>query len=369
MTDFKYPETCESPEDRARFWAICQSSGRFDRGVRAALEAWLCADPQNPRRLAIAWALCDVQRHAGQMHDPDDYGGADACLRTQDQQEDMDGVADQMAAQDGLWRRPVRRSRWMWGMALIPLVLLGGFGWPVMQPGPDISVGTQASSAMVRTLSDGNIVWMAPGTKLNAGFIRGVHHLELREGAVFIDMKTAKTPHIPGRTSTELSDQNRAGIDPGVFDIRAGDLHVRVHGQATFDVSRWGTFTRVAVGSGTIDVAGARGMGQAITLEAGQDLLQGEDMSASLAMHDQRDIAPWRSGRWQAVSMPMAEFVARIDAVTPGRHYFLSSDLSRATISGDFDSSDPTSALRAALGQVGGTIANWPFGIRWITRW
>jgi transmembrane sensor len=140
------------------------------------------------------------------------------------------------------------------------------------------------------------------------------------------------------------------------FVVVAGDVTVTVKGTA-FDVGSSGDAVSVAVQSGIVEVATARGRNPAATLTRGERLeidSKSEKMAKSEVVP--ADVAAWRELRLVVDKATMAEVVEELGRHYPGVVVLSNRALAERRVSGVFDLRRPVEALQAAVRTHEGSV-------------
>lgn len=193
---------------------------------------------------------------------------------------------------------------------------------------------TEAGESREITLEDGSQVHLSAGSAISTMFAPDRRIVALLRGEAFF------------RVSADAARP---------FSVQAEDLTVTVIGTA-FDVGFTPRTFSVAVASGTVAVKYAGG-DRAVALSAGDklsiDRTSGQPVRSAIAGED---IAAWRSGR---LIVENAAFADVIDAI--GRHHsglivIADASLQQRRVTGVYDLSNPSRALRALAGPYGSVV-------------
>ncbi len=284
----------EALELEAATWAVRRHGGLDARG-RAALQAWLAADPRHaPALEAMSATLQGVQQMPC---------GDAARLRA--------GLPARSA-------RPWPRTSWLRPFAaraaVAAMVLLlagaGWFGW-WLQPTFQQSYAAQRGQQLIVTLPDdassGSTVQLDSATHIHARLFRDRREVRLGEGQAMFAVH---------------SDRDRP------FHVLAGDWRITVVG-TRFSVRHTATGLEagrivVAVEQGRVQVQRTQEPAQAssgkppvVVLDAGQMLAAGSTDPGTVSRIAPAAVAQWRSGRISFNQTPLGQALAEFERYGP----------------------------------------------------
>ncbi|TAJ84247.1 MAG: DUF4974 domain-containing protein [Reyranella sp.] len=296
-------------------WRMRIDAAPEDRAVRAALDAWLAGS--NARRRAYA----DVERMARVASDlPPGYENLQAPLE-----------AEPLRPAPPAGLRAARRA----GYAAVALAACLAFLFlPSLQLWLAADYSTGTAELRTITLEDGSIVSLDAGSAVATHYGTARREVTLLSGRAFFEVVPA-------------ADRP--------FVVVAEDVTVTVTGTA-FDVGRSGDAVSVAVQSGTVEVATARGKGTVVPLVRGQRLSidrKSERMAKSEIVP--ADVAAWRERRLIVDKATLAEVVEELGRHYPGVVMLPDRGLAERRVSGVFDLRQPVEALQAAVRTHGGS--------------
>ncbi|MBO6772035.1 MULTISPECIES: FecR domain-containing protein [unclassified Thalassospira] len=360
MTEFRYPEDCQSNEDIADYWAVRLDQSDLTPAEEAAFSAWQDADPGNPQRLVRACQIWQSMEIAAA-----EDGAALSDSVTRDTRASIDTRADEPKPVDlaGVRRDLERLGALEGGSGRLPgmrsakrpfrpvlavltcLVLVVLFGYSAFQPDPDLVAAADASVVgQMHDLPDGSSIWMEPGTRVALNYSDALRDITVLEGGIFI--KVAKDASRPLRIHLNQ-----------VTAIAVG---------TAFSASKWGGHARVEVSEGTVDLEDRKM--RLARLVAGRAAWQDADGDLHFAEVAPERVAPWRGGRWIVDDMPIDELLARIAPLMGDVTFVRDPRLGDITVSGSFDISKPHSAHDALLAAYGLEERAFPAGFRIISR-
>lgn len=353
MTEFRYPDDCQSNDDIADYWAVRLDDVQLTAAEESAFQHWQAADPKNPQRLIRArqtWQGMEIV--ATEFPDGDDLGPGS---RTEDQDTGFDGEAvrrdlERLGALEGGngrlpgMRSAKRRARPMLAIFTI-LLLVGLWGYSAFQPDADlIAAGNSGVVREIHELSDGSRIWLEPGTRVALAYGDRYRDLTVQEGGVFIEV--AKDSTRPLR-------------------IHLNKLTAIAVGTA-FGASKWGGHVRVEVSEGTVDLE-SRAVKLA-RLTAGRASWQGGDGDMHYGTVALDRVGAWRDGRWVVNDMPIDELLARLSPLLGDVSFVRDPRMGDVTVSGSFDLTKPDGAYQAILAAYGLTDRAVPGGFRIISK-
>lgn len=349
MTEFRYPDDCQSNEDIADFWAIRLDQGDLDRREQTAFENWQAENSGNVRLLMRArqtWRSMEMA--VTDFHQP-------TQTNTERQPVDLEGIRADLerlgALEGGQGRLPGMRSgkrRFRPKLAAaIGLVLIGLFVLGGLRPDPDLIAANDASAIReMHELRDGSRVWMEPGTRLAIKYDDTGRDITVLEGGIYIEV---------------APDASRP------LRVRLNDVTAQAVGTA-FVASKWGGFARVEVSEGIVDLRQSDGNIRLAQLSAGHAAWQGPNGDMRYGPRDVDRIAGWRNGRWTVKDMSLEELIARISPLLPGKNFILDPRMGDIFVTGNFDLAKPDSAINALMAAYGLENKTYPGGFHLISK-
>lgn len=349
MTEFRYPDDCQSNEDIADFWAIRLDQGDLDRREQTAFENWQAENSGNVRLLMRArqtWRSMEMA--VTDFHQP-------TQTNTERQPVDLEGIRADLerlgALEGGQGRLPGMRSgkrRFRPKLAAaIGLVLIGLFVLGGLRPDPDLIAANDASAIReIHELRDGSRVWMEPGTRLAIKYDDTGRDITVLEGGIYIEV---------------APDASRP------LRVRLNDVTAQAVGTA-FVASKWGGFARVEVSEGIVDLRQSDGNIRLAQLSAGHAAWQGPNGDMRYGPRDVDRIAGWRNGRWTVKDMSLEELIARISPLLPGKNFILDPRMGDIFVTGNFDLAKPDSAINALMAAYGLENKTYPGGFHLISK-
>ncbi|MHC8494360.1 FecR family protein [Thalassospira sp. SM2505] len=351
MTEFRYPEDCQSNEDIADFWAVRLDQSGLTPAEEAAFAAWQDADPKNPQRLVRA---CQLWQSMEIVAADTALSGPSSSASDQDKRPvDQEGIRRDLerlgALEGGDGRLPGMRSAKRRPRPLVALVtcllLVGLFAYSALQPAPDLVAAANVSAVTeVHSLPDGSRVWMEPGTRVSLNYSDTLRDITVLDGGIFIEV--AKDATRPLR-------------------IHLNQFTAIAVGTA-FSASKWGGHARIEVAEGTVDLEDRKM--RLARLTAGRSAWQDADGDLYYADVAPDRVALWRGGRWIVDDMPVDELLARLSPLLGGLTFVRDPRLDEITVSGSFDLAKPESAHDAILAAYGLQESAFPGGFRIISR-
>ncbi len=353
MTEFRYPDDCQSNDDIADYWAVRLDQADLNTAEKAALECWQQADTGNPDRLIRAqqtWQAMEIS--AAELTDDDvvssrsQTDGHPTGFDSEAVRRDLERLG---ALEGGNGRLPgmrsaKRRARPMLALFTI-LLLVGLWGYSAFQPDADlIAAHDPGVVSEVHELSDGSRIWMEPGTRVALAYNDNNRDLTVLEGGVFIEV--AKDSTRPLR-------------------IHLNKLTATAVGTA-FSASKWGGHVRVEVAEGTVDLENRTA--RLARLTAGRASWQDADGDMHYGMVALDRVGAWRDGRWVVNDMPIDELFARLSPLLDGVHFVRDPRMDEITVSGSFDLHKPDGAYQAVLAAYGLTEQAIPGGFKIISK-
>tara|TARA_B100000674_G_scaffold468010_1_gene453505 strand:- start:15 stop:1145 length:1131 start_codon:yes stop_codon:yes gene_type:complete len=354
MTEFRYPDDCQSNDDIADYWAVRLDDVQLTAAEEIAFERWQAADPQNPARLIRArqtWHSMEIA--AAELSDMDNPAKGAPSPKQDHLGFDSEAVRRDLerlgALEGGNGRLPgmrsaKRRARPMLAIFTI-LLLVGLWGYSAFQPDADlIAASNPGVVSEVHELSDGSRIWMEPGTRVAMAYSDQYRDLTVQEGGVFIEV--AKDSTRPLR-------------------IHLNKLTATAVGTA-FSASKWGGHVRVEVSEGTVDLESRTA--KLARLTAGRASWQDADGDMHYGTVALDRVAAWRTGRWVVNDMPIDELFARLSPLLDDTSFVRDPRMGEITVSGSFDLTKPDGAYGAILAAYGLTDRAVPGGFKIISK-
>ncbi len=349
MTDFRYPDDCQSNEDIADFWAIRLDNGDLERREQVAFENWQAKDANNVRLLMRArqtWrsmeiAVADEPVSASKTPEPKEV--------------DLEGIRADLerlgALEGGQGRLPGMRSakrRLRPKLAAaIAVMIIGLFVLGGLRPDPDLIAASDAGAiAEIHQLADGSQVWMEPGTRLAIDYSASSRDIVVLDGGIYIQV---------------AHDSTRP------LRVRLNDITAQAVGTA-FSASKWGGHARVEVSEGVVDLRESEGGLRLAQLSAGRAAWQGSKGDMRYGLRDTDRIAGWRNGRWMVNDMPLEELIARISPLLPGQNFIIDPRMGEISVTGNFDLGKPDSAMAALMAAYDLENRAYPGGFHLISK-
>lgn len=287
-------ERLPSPS-RASEWRIALQEAPGDELLRARFRAWLAASPAHARD----WQEIDrIGALLGQLEEPNQQGPRKWQLH-------IAGAAALAACLV---------------LAFMPAV------WRDLRS--DYRTGTGEQKTV--QLADGSLVQLAPRSAIAA--TPDGRSVELLQGEAFFTVR-----HDPARR----------------FTVRAGDVETTDLG-TEFDVRKRGDDVAVGVRQGLVSARPA--WGQPSQLRPGEALHFGGDHAIIRQHLPAQSIGAWTRGQFVVRDRPAGEVVEALRPYFPGFIVIKDSGLADQRLTGVFDLSDPTKALRAIAALQGGKV-------------
>jgi transmembrane sensor len=349
MTEFRYPDDCQSNEDIADFWAIRLDQGDLDRCEQTAFENWQAENSGNVRLLMRArqtWrsmemAVTDSPRVAQENTErqPVDLDGIRADLERLGALEGRQGRLPGMQSGKRRFRPKLAAAI---GLVLGGLFVLGG-----LRRDPDLIAANDASAVReIHELTDGSRVWMEPGTRLAVKYDDTGRDITVLEGGIYIEV---------------APDKSRP------LRVRLNDITAQAVGTA-FVASKWGGLARVEVSEGLVDLRQSDGNIRLAKLSAGRAAWQLPTGDMRYGTRDVDRIAGWRNGRWMVNEMSLEELIARISPLLPGQNFILDPRMGDIFVTGNFDLAKPDSAMNALMAAYDLENKAYPGGFHLISK-
>lgn len=295
---------------RASEWLVALADRPDDPALKAGLERWLAASPDNRRD----WdSMNEVWRGLGEI--------------------------GPLAAPAGEARGPARSAgrtrKFVGSLAGLALAACLAFAW-----GPDLLLRLQAdqvtATAELRQLmlDDGSKVELAPRSAVAVDFSARERRLRLLRGQAFFIVA-------PG--------------DRRPFVVEAGNIEARDIG-TEFDVATGGEGTEVAVREGIVEVTTAGASGAA-ELRAGDWIRVAHAGGGTKRGHLEADaVGAWRSGRLMVENQPVSAVVDALRPYFSGSVLLIGDRLARQPLTGSYKLGDPVAALRAVASAQGASV-------------
>jgi transmembrane sensor len=295
-------------------WLIALREDPDDAALRARFEAWIAADPAHE----AAWE---------ETHHLDGLIGQAQPALLQRQSQVVDLAAHRV-------RRRPRQLALVGALSMVAACLILVFA-------PGVLLQLQAShttaTAEIRSLrlEDGSTVQLGPASAIDVAFEAGVRRVHLLKGEAFFQV---------------VPDASRP------FVVQSGEVRTTVVGTA-FDV-RWSAGnTEVAVRSGIVRVAF-----EAATPPIFEELVAGDTLRVGPAGQVKRghsapdEVAAWLSGQIVARDRSVADIVEELRRYHRGAVVIADDGLARERVTGVYNLSDPSAALRAVASAHAATV-------------
>jgi transmembrane sensor len=298
---------------RASEWLVALADQPDDPALKAGLQRWLAASPDNRRDWDQMNDIWQGLFEIGPLAAP---GDAAADLA------------------DGPSRSSGRTWRIVASLAGLAVAACLAFAW-----GPNVLLRLQAdqvtATAELRrlVLDDGSRVEMAPQSAIAIDFSSGERRLRLLQGQAFFVV---------------------AAGDRRPFVVEAGSVEARDIG-TEFNVGTSGEGTEVAVREGIVEVmtAGASG---AAELRAG-DWIRITGAGGAKQGHFEADaVGAWRGGRLMVENQPVSVVVDALRPYFSGGVLLIGDRLARQPLTGSYKLDDPIAALRAVASAQGASV-------------
>lgn len=294
---------------RASEWLVALADRPHDAELRAGLQRWLDASPDNRRDWEEMSGLWQGLGEIGPLAEPGDAATAP----------------------------PIRKSarrRMVGSLAGLAIAACLALVW-----GPDLLLRLQAdqltATAELRSLvlDDGSRVELAPRSAIGVDFSNRERRLRLLQGQAFFVV---------------------AEGDRRPFVVEAGSVEARDIG-TEFDVSTGGEGTDVAVREGIVEVTrpGTPGVAE---LRAGDWIRIGKGGATKRGRADADAVGAWRKGRLMVENQPVATVVDALRPYFPGSVVLIGDRLARQPLTGAYNLADPVGALRAVASAQGATV-------------
>lgn len=305
---------------RAAGWVIRIDAGDLTAVERAALDAWLAADPSHGdalERARLTWRELDLLA-----------GGVQAASEVAAAPPPERGTRPRAPHVAG---RPPgkRRRRTLLAACAMLVAMLAAWQYPRAS----VALRADARTAVGET---GRIALVGGGTaQLDTGSAISLHD----------DPQWREVQVLAGAASFEVGHD-----DPRPFRVRAGRVVVTDVG-TTFQLRRDGDATDVVVASGEVEVATPAG--KAIVRAGESASMAGDDEPPRVTPVDADAAMAWTRGRLMFVDRPLKEVVAELNRYYPGRIVLVDAAAGARRVSGVFRTNDPLAALRAIETNLG----------------
>lgn len=302
-------------DEQASLWAARLEGSALSAADRAALDAWLAADPLHRTLLSqYCQFAADLELtlpalvEAGLVAMPEVAGASNG----------IDRMSSSSRARRGRWKLPVFAGTTLAAAAAVALTL-----WIARPRTQFEDLATAVAQHQSFTLADGSQVELNAHTRLRVAFTRGERHVQLSDGEAFFSV---------------TKDKSR----PFIVDTPSGS--VRVTG-TQFDVRSDGApHFEVTVAEGSVQVrpgGSAGGNASPVLLGAGEKLsaVDGTVKVSPLAAVALNDALAWRQGQVVFDRVPLRDALARF-ARYHGREILASDSAAGLTIGGRFSLDD-----------------------------
>lgn len=325
---------------QAADWLILLREEPEDAATLARFEAWLDEDAAHARAWASVSEVFDLLGEA----EPALAGHWAQAPRIADApaEEALALPAMRPATQAaGRRRMPSRRTAMRSAGAAVAAALALAWIAPSAVLYAQADHMTGAGEITRLALADGSRVQLGPDSAIAVDYAEGQRDIRLLAGQAWFEVE--RNPDAP-------------------FRVEAGDVRTTVLGTG-FDVRRLGATTAVSVGHGRVRVVD-HGVAPATAREltAGHWVRIDGDHLAEDGVTNPALTGAWREGRVVARNRPIAEVVEELRPWFGGRIMLINGDLGRRRVDGVYDAHDPAAALRALVGEAGGTV-------RSVTPW
>lgn len=295
---------------KAAEWLVALGERPDDRALRARLEAWLAAAPENRRD----WDEINRTWISLGLLEPEPVR--------------LFGSAPARVGRLPLWRR---RSFVVACAASVASILAVAWGPAViLRLESDHVTGT--AELRVLKLDDGSDVSLGPLTALDVAYSGDERRIRLRQGEAFFVVA-------PG--------------DRRPFVVETRTIEARDIGTA-FDVKAAPEATEVAVQEGLVEVLPSNGA-PAERLRAGESVRIDGSGGRQRQQRDPAQIAAWRNRQLVVDNQPVEAVVNAIRPFYPGAIIVRGGRLAQLPLTGVYNLADPVAALRAvAIAQDAG---------------
>lgn len=307
------------PEDRASLeaarWLVALEDEPDDAVLRARIDAWRTASPENEAAWADTRAVYGLMAAASPQHRSRWNNRVEPSPRRS---------------------RPASRRR---VAAVGVAAALAACLLSVVGPGllVRLEADQATSTAEVRSfgLDDGSVVRLAPDSSVDIAYEAGRRRVRLRQGEAFFEVRPD-----PGRPFVVLAQ----GIETTVLGT-------------SFNVRSSADGAEVAVRSGLVRVDAA-GTQPPVTLrlEPGEWAQVARSGIVTRGRVPADEVAPWLNGQIVARDRLMADVIDDLRRYFPGSIVMVDSDLRGRRVTGVYNLSDPVGALRAIVGAHGGSV-------------
>lgn len=294
---------------RASEWLVALADRPDDPALKAGLERWLAASPDNRR----------------------DWDQMNEVWQGLDEIAPLAAPADEAHGPS----RPAGKTRRTVGsLAGLALAACLAFAW-----GPDLLLRLQAdqvtATAELRqlVLDDGSKVELAPRSAIAVDFSHRERRLRLLQGQAFFVV---------------------AEGDRRPFVVEAGSIEARDIG-TEFNVATGGEGAEVAVREGIVEVTTAGAPGAA-ELRAGDWIRVAAGGGAKRGHLEADAVGAWRSGRLMVENQPVSAVVDALRPYFSGSVLLIGDRLARQPLTGSYKLDDPIAALRAVASAQGASV-------------
>ncbi len=331
---------------QAADWLMLLREEPEDAATCARFEAWLDEDPTHARAWASVSHVFDVldQGEPELAHLWPARPAAEGTVATMPQAEPLPALREakephQPRQRPGWLRSRKSAARTAGGALAAALALAWIAPSAVLYARADHMTG--AGELEMLALADGSQVQLGPDSAIAVDYASGQRHVRLLAGQAWFEVE--RDPAAP-------------------FRVQAGDVRTTVLGTG-FDVRQIGDATMVSVAHGRVRV-----LDQGIAPATARELTAGKwvridgDHLAQDGQSNPALIGAWREGRVIAHDRAIADVIDELRPWFGGRIMLANDNLGQVRMDGVYDARDPAAALRALVGEAGGTV-------RQITPW
>jgi transmembrane sensor len=311
----------ESLPRRASEWLVALADRPDDAALRASLQRWLAASPDNRRDWEEMIGLWHGLGEIGPLAGSDGYA-APGGLST---------VPSPITPARSAMSSRRRLAGSLAGLALAACLALVWGGDALLYMQADQMTAT-AELRRVR-LDDGSRVDLAPRSAIDIDFSDRARRIRLLQGQAFFVV--APGDHRP-------------------FVVEVGGVEARDIG-TEFDVRTGGDGTEVAVREGIVEVTVPSKPG-ATKLLAGDWMRVAKSAETNRGHQDVGAIGAWRKGRLMVENQPVATVIDALRPYFPGAVVLIGDRLARQPLTGVYNLADPMSALDAVAGAQGASV-------------
>jgi len=316
------PSTTYSTAARqqAAGWVIRIDAGDLTAVERAALDAWLAADPSHRdalERARVTWRELDLLASGVQP---------------------ANAVATPLSTARGARPRAAhvaergpgkRRHKALLAACAVLVVVVAAWQYPRASVALRADARTAVGETQRIALAGGGTAQLDTGSAIS-----------LHDDPQWRDVQV-----LAGAVSFEVGHN-----DPRPFRVRAGRVTVTDVG-TTFQLRRYGDATDVVVASGEVEVATTGG--KAVVRAGESAILADDDATPRVTPVDADAAMAWTRGRLMFVDRPLKEVVAELNRYYPGRIVLVDDAAGKRRVSGVFRTNDPLAALRAIETNLG----------------